>query len=164
MLMVYYHHNIVLNHKRKKRVVSKLGKLIVTVIVVILIIAAFVLLYGKKAQAPNYTSNTNGSNNTTSTTNSTQTTPAIIITYADSGFSLSANTMKKGQTVEVINKSTNDMQFDSNPHPTHTDDTELNIGLISPGQSKFFTVTHTGTWGFHNHLQPAQTSSFTVTP
>ena len=51
------------------------------------------------------------------------------------------------------------MQFDSDPHPVHTDDTELNVGHVEPGGSMTFTVNKTGTHGYHNHLNPGDTGT-----
>jgi|SRR5664279_5349880 len=87
---------------------------------------------------------------------------AATITYSDSGFSPSTTTVKSGDTVAIKNTSSNDMQLDSNPHPIHTDDTDLNVGPVSAGQTKTFTVTKTGTFGFHNHLNPGDTATIIV--
>jgi len=86
----------------------------------------------------------------------------MTITYDGNGFSVSPSKVKAGGTVKVVNNSQSDMNFDSDPHPVHTDEPELNVGEVAPGQSKTFTVTKTGTWGFHNHLDPSQHGSLTV--
>jgi hypothetical protein len=39
---------------------------------------------------------------------------------------------------------------------------DLNVGLVAAGQSKTFIVTKTGTFGFHNHLNPSQKASITI--
>src|SRR6266498_4463725 len=66
------------------------------------------------------------SNTTTTTTNVTNTQtnkPATAtITYSDSGYSPAEITVKSGDTVEIKNTTSSTMQFDSDPHPIHTDD------------------------------------------
>lgn len=73
------------------------------------------------------------------------------IDYTNNGFSPETITIKAGTTITIKNDSSRALQFDSNPHPQHTDNPELNIGNISPGQSKSVTVTKAGRHGFHNH-------------
>lgn len=80
---------------------------------------------------------------------------AATITFTDDGFSPAVTTVKAGDTVQVVNKSNQELDFDSDPHPTHTDEPELNIGSIEPGKSGTFTVTQRGHWGFHDHLNPS---------
>jgi plastocyanin len=109
-------------------------------------------------------------NTTTSRTDSTSTqtskrsqAPAsATITFSDSGFSPSVTTVKAGDTVRVTNKSSQELDFDSDPHPEHTDEPELNVGPVSPGESKTFIVTRTGHWGFHDHLNPGFTGTLNV--
>ena len=47
----------------------------------------------------------------------------------------------------------------SNPHPSHTQCPELNIGSIAPGQSRETGTTVGGrTCGFHDHIDPTNAS------
>jgi len=87
---------------------------------------------------------------------------AATITYSDSGYSPSTITVKSGDTVALKNTSSQSVQFDSDPHPVHTDDPELNVGELSPGQSATFKVITKGTHGYHNHLNPAQKGTIVV--
>lgn len=87
---------------------------------------------------------------------------AVIITYSNSGFSPKDITVKAGETIEVKNTSSRIVQFDSDPHPVHTDNRQLNIEFIDPGKSKTFSITNTGTWGFHNHIDASETGKITV--
>ncbi|HSX23610.1 MAG TPA: cupredoxin domain-containing protein [Candidatus Saccharimonadales bacterium] len=84
------------------------------------------------------------------------------ITYTNDGFSPQNLTVKAGTKVTIKNNSSRVLQFDSDPHPEHTDDPELNIGSISPGSSKTVTVTVTGSHGYHNHLSPGDTGALIV--
>jgi len=98
-----------------------------------------------------------------SSSNSSSNTPAAAtITYDGNSFSPSSVTVKSGDTVAIKNTSSSDVQFQSNPHPTHTDDTDLNVGVVMAGQTANFTVTKKGTFGYHNHLNPDQTGSITI--
>lgn len=87
---------------------------------------------------------------------------AATITYSDSGYSPSTITVKSGDTVAIKNTSSSEMQFDSDPHPVHTNDEELNAGPVAPGQTITFTVTTTGTYGYHNHLNPSDTGTIVI--
>src|SRR5215469_9005520 len=67
-----------------------------------------------------------------------------VITYDSSGFSPALTTVKSGDKVTFKNNSNEGIQVDSNPHPIHTDDTDLNVGAIAPGASATVTVNKKG--------------------
>ena len=92
-----------------------------------------------------------------------ETETSIVITYTDSGFRLSGNTIQAGETVRVVNESSEALQFASDPHPQHTDNDDLNIPTLAPGEEETFVVNETGAWGFHNHLNDDHSGSITVT-
>lgn len=73
------------------------------------------------------------------------------ITYTDDGFEPDSLTVKAGSAIRIENKSSMSLAFNSDDHPTHTDQGELNVGDVPRGGSQEFTVTEKGTWGFHNH-------------
>jgi plastocyanin len=79
-----------------------------------------------------------------------------------SGFSPAVITVKSGGSLTFKNSSNATIQVDSNPHPEHTDNPELNVGVISPGGSKSVTLTRTGTWTIHNHLDPSHQATVVV--
>lgn len=87
---------------------------------------------------------------------------AATITYTDSGYAPETITVKSGQTIAIKNESSTQTQFDSDPHPIHTTNAELNVEIIEPGEVKTFTVTKTGTFGYHNHLNPSQTGTIII--
>lgn len=140
-------------------------KKVVIAAIAVVIIAAGIFGLAKKSDNKK---TTDLSTNTTSQTQST--TPpassdqnaAATITYADSGFSPSKITVKSGSTVTIKNTSSGEMQLDSDPHPIHTDDTDLNVGAVAAGQSQTFTVTKKGTFGYHNHLNPSDKGTIIV--
>lgn len=90
------------------------------------------------------------------------TSEAPTITFDGNSFSPSELTVPAGTTVTITNTSSREIQFDSDPHPAHTDNPELNVGTVEPGQSETFTVTTTGEHGFHDHLSANITGTLTV--
>lgn len=112
----------------------------------------------------NYSSNTGSTPSTSSSSSSSSADQNVIatITYSNSGFSPSTTTVKSGSVMAIKNTSSSDMQLQSNPHPVHTDDSDLNVGTVAAGQTKSFTVTKKGTFGFHNHLNIGNTAKITV--
>ena len=153
---------------------SSTGKVIVAIIIVAAIAGGAVLLNQKsKDESTSDASTTQGSGSTDSsnTNNKTDTGSGndngnqimeVTIKYDGSSFSLSSDKIMAGGTVTVVNNSDNELEFDSDPHPVHTDNPELNAGAIAPGESKKFVLEKKGTWGFHNHLDSSQRGQLTV--
>jgi plastocyanin len=138
---------------------SKNAKIVIAIVVLVIIIGGGLILFRpSKTNAPSGNSSTTTSN---AETNSTKP-AAVTITYDGTSFTNSASSVKSGEAIKVINNSSKQLDFDSDPHPVHTDDPELNAGDIDPGQSKTFTVTKKGHWGFHNHHDPSQHGTITV--
>lgn len=106
--------------------------------------------------------NTSSTTSSSSNSNGADQSAAATITYSDSGFSPALVTVKSGDTVAIKNTSSQALQMDSDPHPTHTDDTDLNVGAVPSGQTVTFTATKKGTFGFHNHLNPSDKGSITI--
>lgn len=121
---------------------------------------------GSTAVNPNANTSPAPSSTTTNAINpdasASSTKAAATITFTDNGFSPSTTTVKAGDTVQVTNNSSQPMQFDSDPHPQHTDEPELNVGEVDPGESKTFVVTKKGHWGFHDHLDAGFTGTLNV--
>lgn len=152
---------------------SKTVKLVVIAIAVVVIAggAIFIQARGndKKDDTSTATTTTNSGSSSSSTENETSsakttdsTDVAMTITYDGSSFNVSPSSIKSGENVKITNNSNDQLDFDSDPHPTHTDNPELNAGDIEPGQSKTITLTTKGTWGFHNHFDPSQHGNLTV--
>ncbi|HEV2402842.1 MAG TPA: cupredoxin domain-containing protein [Candidatus Saccharimonadales bacterium] len=102
------------------------------------------------------------STNTQSQSTSTNQKSSNTITFDGTMFSPATLTVKSGTTVTIKNTSSQDLQMNSNPHPVHTDDVDLNVGLVSPGQSQTFSVTKTGSFGYHDHLDPSIQGTITI--
>ncbi|HLB66775.1 MAG TPA: cupredoxin domain-containing protein [Candidatus Saccharimonadales bacterium] len=135
----------------------------VLVLLALLIVAgagAFLAISGDDEKATTETSKPAGPVSTArETAKEVQT---VTITYTDSGFSPSTLFVNAGDSVLIKNDSSNDLDFESNPHPVHTDNTELNAGTIENGGSKTITLTEPGTWGFHNHDNSAHSATVEV--
>jgi len=84
------------------------------------------------------------------------------ITYTDNGFEPTSLTVKAGNAIRIENKSSMPLSFNSDDHPAHTDQGELNVGDVPRGGTREFTVTEKGTWGFHNHENASHTGTLIV--
>jgi plastocyanin len=86
-----------------------------------------------------------------------------VITYSNSCYSPSNITVKNGDVVKFVNKSTRDMWPASDKHPHHDDYPAFDSnGNVPTGGSYSFKFTKTGTWGFHDHLKPSCGGSIVV--
>jgi len=145
---------------------SKTSKIIVLTVLLLAAIGAavYVVVFDKKeTPSTNNTTNTPAEANGTTTTEQQKTegttTPkteqeVATLTYANEGFSPDEITVSANETIRVVNQSSTVLDFSSDPHPTHTNNPELNVGDIAPGESATFTISKSGTWGFHNHYAP----------
>lgn len=102
-----------------------------------------------------------------SSTNTTQSEDSAaagqsVITYTDEGFNPATLTVAAGTTVTITNESSEELDLSSDKHPVHTDNPELNQNTLTPGDSETFKVTKTGTWGYHNHLNPDKKGKIVV--
>lgn len=129
---------------------SRASKVIITTVIVVVIIALGWIIIR--------TMNTNDSADTPSEPNQTELSNdeatqdvALSISYNGTKFSPANETVRVGDRIEVVNNSQNVMEFASDQHPTHNDNSELNVGDIQPGERATFTVLTPGTWGFHDH-------------
>jgi plastocyanin len=146
---------------------------VIIVVIAILVVVGGIVLATHKSGSPAATSSPAANSNAAATTPpaanssptaSTATDSATDVTlhYTASGFSPSTITVPTGHKLIVKNDSSATIQVDSNPHPQHTDDTQLNIGTISPGATGSATLTRAGSWGIHNHLDPAMLGTVVV--
>ncbi len=81
----------------------------------------------------------------------------VEIDYDGSKFTPDSVNINVNDWVFFKNNSSVDFWPASNPHPVHTGYPGFDAGKpIGPGQTYKFQFAKAGTWGFHNHLNPAQ--------
>jgi plastocyanin len=144
------------------------GPVILGLIVALVVLGGIVVFALNSQQRTAPTSASNQSDVTTgSTEDDNQAAPnpseRMTITFTDDGFSPEEITVKKGTVVTVKNESTNQVQFSSDEHPTHRDNTEMNLMTLSPGETDSYTATVVGTWKYHDHIDESKTGTVTVT-
>ncbi len=77
------------------------------------------------------------------------------VTYGESGFSPDTLRIKVGATVSFKNQRSESMWIASNPHPIHTDYSGFDAKRgYTKGESYSFTFTQSGSWKYHDHLNP----------
>jgi plastocyanin len=84
-------------------------------------------------------------------------TVTTTITITAAGVSPQHIQVSPGARVTVMNSDNRAHNFSSNPHPEHTDCTEINqVGLLTPGQSRQTGNLNTvRVCGYHDHDLPA---------
>ena len=131
-------------------------KVIALLVVLVVGVAAVAVWYGtQQNNTPTLTSGTTQQSTTAEeagTTAEETTDKQTVIVFTDNGFENQEYTTKAGQAVEVKNNSSMQLQFSSDDHPTHTEQNELNLAVLAPGESASFTPTQAGEWGFHDHI------------
>jgi plastocyanin len=80
-------------------------------------------------------------------------TSTTTITITTSGVNLKSITVARGSQVTFINNDNRVHDIQSNPHPEHTDCTEINaVGFLQVGQSKQTgNLNIARTCGYHDH-------------
>lgn len=148
---------------------SKKTTLLTVVVAAVLLLAVIAIAMNAPDRSTTDKPVTETSDATEQTTPSTEETTSgdeqkvvATIVYTDNGFEPSSVTVKAGDTVRVENKSSMPLSFNSDDHPSHTKQSELNVGDVPRGGSRDFTVTKTGTWGFHNHENASDTGELIV--
>jgi len=64
-------------------------------------------------------------------------------------------TVSAGSRVTFANNDSRPHDMNSDPHPEHSDCTEISVGDIQPGASRTTqNLTRVRTCGFHDHNQP----------
>lgn len=135
------------------------SKIIIAFVAVAVIAGgALLLTQSNKSDRPTTTSQESNQGSHTSANKPAATT----ITYDGNAFNPSTTSVKSGEAVKIVNQSQKEIEFASDPHPTHTNNPEINTGDITPGASKTFTAATKGTWGFHNHYDPSKRGTITV--
>lgn len=156
-------------------------KIAIAIIVLVIALIAGYFLFVRTASAPTIEQPAAPIEATTSAsaaTTSSLPAPAAIVTYTDQGFSPNSVTVKKGQTVEFVNRSAGSMWIASNPHPIHSGYSGTTMSqhcpdttgtafdectLVGAGGTYSFTFQKVGSWGYHNHADHTVTGTVVVT-
>lgn len=94
-----------------------------------------------------------------------------VITYTDTGYAPVTLQIKKGETVTFKNQSSQSMWTASAFHPTHTiyPTTGGCLGStfdackgVQPNENWSFRFDISGTWKYHNHLNPGDVGTIVV--
>lgn len=162
-----------------KKMIPTEGMIVpIVVILVIVAIGIFGFSYYQKGKVTETATdsvniNTVQTNTETPATPTTVTNPASsapiapvsvkIVTLNDSGFSPASTEVKAGETVKFINDGSGKMWVASAPHPTHTNYSEFDEKAgVDNGGSYEFIFLKTGSWKYHNHLNPSQFGTIVV--
>ena len=129
--------------------------LIIAAILIIAIIVGGIFLYRKSGPASQNSQTTQQGTPQTTQEEST-------ITYGTNGFSPATLTIKAGTKVTWTNKSGKTFDVESDPHQIHTSYPPMNFGAFSDGSSVSLVFDKTGTYRYHNHLNPSQTGTVIV--
>jgi plastocyanin len=92
----------------------------------------------------------------------TETTASVTITYNDGGFDKDSYTVTSGSSVTLVNNSSRTLEFASDEHPTHRENTELNLSALKAGEKLTFAPAKSGTWSIHDHLDASKTATLVV--
>lgn len=84
------------------------------------------------------------------------------VTLTSDGFSPQTLTVTVGTKVTWVNKSGEEGNVSSDPHPIHTSYPPLNLHGFASGASVNLVFDKAGTYGYHNHLNPSQTGTVVV--
>lgn len=86
----------------------------------------------------------------------------LTITYTGSGFEPDRSILAPNNQIRIHNRSQRLLEFVSDPIKTQSNNPELNVGQLKPGESKTFYVSQKGTWGYHNALDIGETGVLIV--
>lgn len=86
-----------------------------------------------------------------------------VVEFTEAGFAPKALTIKAGDSVQFVNKTSGLFWPASAPHPAHTDFPEFDPkGGIGANGTYSVTFKEPKTYRYHNHLKPADFGSITV--
>jgi len=149
---------------------SSATKYVVAIIIIALIILG-ASLAGKNKSTPSGSETAEEES-----TAITQTSVAAEIDYTiENGFTPDNLTIKVGETVKFVNKSSAEMWVASAKHPDHVvysgttleehcpDTAGVAFDQCQAGAEYSFTFTKAGTWAYHNHMNAKMYGKVTVT-
>ena len=139
---------------------SGLKKVLIIIVVLVAVVAGGAFAFKMVNSSTDSTQNASDVASDASASN--EISQDATITYSENGYSPERLVVKSGTKVTIKNASSKDMEFDSDPHPSHTNNKELNEDLVEAGKAQTFVVNKTGTFGYHNHLNASETGTIVV--
>jgi plastocyanin len=139
---------------------NRVGKVIITTAIVVVVAAGGWWLISSMTNNAGESQQQSGQNEGSEPSQNQEV--AATITYNGSEFSPASTTINVGETIKIVNDSEGVLFFASDEHPTHQDNSELNVGDIEPGASATFSITSSGTWGFHDHYNAGASGEIIV--
>ena len=129
----------------------------------IIALSAVALAGCNKTSTPAITNTATNTQTQQSSTGSSDQQNGATITYDGKAFNPASITVKKGTAVTWTNNSDKSVWIASNPHPTHTGLPGLDElrGMVK-GESYSYTFDKSGSFGYHNHLNPSAGGTVTV--
>lgn len=118
----------------------------------------FFFLSGKQ----NNTQSQNNQSSETTTNAEEVTADETQVELTTSGFSPNEITINKGAKIVWTNNGGKSATVDSSSHPVHSDYPKLNLGSFNDGETLELIFNETGTFKYHNHLNPSQNGSVIV--
>lgn len=86
----------------------------------------------------------------------------VTITATPNGFEPAELSVDRGTIITIKNESGRYVEFSSDNHPTHRKNPEMNLKVLSDGESTSYTAETAGEWGFHDHINDEWTGVITV--
>ena len=88
-------------------------------------------------------------------------THSVVLT--DSGFTPAVLRIRKGDSIKFSTNLDRSFWPASDPHPTHSGFSAFDpMGNIKPNESWTFKFQQSGTWSYHNHVDPSSRGQITV--
>ena len=140
---------------------SKYTWVMVVVVLVVVLIAGYLLFQTNTSKQSNVAQN---AKNTQNTGAAEQTKPVLqeTVTLTTAGFNPQTITVKPGIRVVWLNKSGVTGTVNSDNHPTNLLFPFLNLGRFNDGFSITTMFTKSGTYTYHNELNPDQKGTIIV--
>lgn len=143
------------------------SKILITAVVIILGFGAFMLLSNKNNKTvlttlPSPSAAATATPETTTSASPSAKIEEAKVTVTANGFEPQTLKIKAGTKVTWTNKSGTTANVSSDNHPTHLLYPFLNLGSFSDGSSVSVTFEKSGTFTYHNHLNPSQRGTVIV--
>lgn len=137
-----------------------MNKVLIGIVALIVVIGAVILLTNNKSQKQTVIPSPTAQSQMQASPSAKMAEATVTLTR--SGFNPQTLTIKAGTKVTWVNHSGETATVNSDPHPTHTLWPFLNLGSFDDGGSVSVVFDKTGTYTYHNHLNPSETGTVIV--